>query len=95
MPRVLCADCASDAWEWARSLGQGAVFTWSVTHRPMHPAFLEVPYATVVVELAEGPRVLTRWCDVAPDALRVGMPVEVDFDDVTADVTLPRFRRRG
>ena len=95
VPRVLCPDCASDAWEWERSTGQGTVFSWSVTHRPMHPAFLELPYATVVVELAEGPRMLTTLVDVSPDGLRVGLPVEVVFDDVTDAVTLPRFRRRG
>jgi uncharacterized OB-fold protein len=95
VPRVLCPDCASDTWEWARSTGQGTVFTWSITHRPMHPAFLEMPYATVVVELVEGPRMLTTLVDVAPEELRVGMPVEVVFDDVTDVVTLPRFRRRA
>jgi hypothetical protein len=95
VPRVLCPDCASDAWAWERSAGRGTVFTWSVTHRPMHPAFLEMPYATVVVELAEGPRMLTTLIDVAPEELRAGLPVEVVFDDVTDEVTLPRFRRCG
>ncbi len=94
VPRLLCAGCGGEAWEWARSAGQGIVHTWSVTHRPMHPAFLDVPYATVVVEMAEGPRLLTWVRDVALDGLRVGMPVEVDFEDVTADVTLPVFRPR-
>lgn len=94
VPRTLCAGCGSDAWEWARSAGTGRIHTWSVTHRPMHPAFLEVPYAVVVVELDEGPRVVTWVRDVAPAALAVGMPVAVDFEDVTDAVTLPVFRPR-
>jgi len=93
VPRLLCPACGSAAVEWARSSGRGRVHTWSTTHRPMHPAFLELPYATVVVEMDEGPRLLTTIVDVAPDALAVGMPVEVVFDDVTDTVTLPRFRR--
>jgi uncharacterized OB-fold protein len=92
VPRLLCAACGSDAWEWARSSGRGTVHTWSVTHRPMHPAFLQVPYATVVVEMEEGPRLMGWVRDVAPDALCVGMPVEVTFEQVADDVVLPMFR---
>jgi uncharacterized protein len=92
VPRLLCAACGSDAWEWARSSGQGTVYTWSVTHRPMHPAFLEMPYATVVVEMAEGPRLMGWVRDVSPEALRVGMAVEVTFEQVADDVVLPMFR---
>lgn len=93
-PRLWCAGCGSEAWEWARSAGEGTVYTWSVTQKPMHPGFLDLPYATVVVELAEGPRVLTWVRDVAPADLRVGLPLRVDFEDVSADVTLPVFRPR-
>lgn len=92
VPRLLCAACGSDAWEWARSSGKGRVYTWSVTHRPMHPAFLEMPYATVVVEMEEGPRVMGWVRNVAPDDLRVDMAVEVTFEQVADDVVLPMFR---
>jgi uncharacterized OB-fold protein len=80
--------------EWARSAGTGCVYTFSITHRPMHPAFLDVPYATVVVELDEGPRLMTWLRDVPVDRIRVGLPVEVTFEDVSDDVTLPMFRPR-
>jgi uncharacterized OB-fold protein len=52
-----------------------------------------VPYSGVVVELEEGPRVMTWVTDVGPDDLSMGMPVEVWFDDVTEDVTLAKFKR--
>jgi uncharacterized OB-fold protein len=61
----------------------------------MHPAFLDVPYATVVVELEEGPRVMTWLRDVPLAAIRVGLEVEVLFEDVSDEVTLPMFRPRG
>jgi uncharacterized OB-fold protein len=68
------------------------VYTFSITHRPMHPAFLATPYATVVVELDEGPRVMTWLRDVPPEDVRIGLRVEVVFEDVSDDVTLPMFR---
>ena len=94
VPRELCAACGSWDWEWAPSSGRGRVYTWTVTVRAMHPAFQHaVPYAPVVVEMEEGVRILSRVTDCPPDALEVGMPVTVAFDDVTPDVTLPTFRR--
>lgn len=94
VPRELCASCGGWAWTWARSSGCGSVFSWIVVGRALHPAFEgDTPYAPVVVELDEGVRLLSTMVDVAPDALEIGMRVEVVFDPVTPEVTLPRFRR--
>ncbi len=94
VPRAMCAACGSWDWEWAKSSGRGKVFTWTVVRRPMHPAFAsDAPYAPVVVELDEGVRMVSWLVDVAPDDIRKGMPVEVVFDAVTPEVTLPKFRR--
>ena len=96
VPRELCPECGSGDWEWARSSGKGTVFTWSTIYRPLHPGFMnDAPYATVVVELEEGPRVLTWLVDVPPDEIAFDMPVEVVFDDVTDKVTLAKFKRAG
>jgi uncharacterized OB-fold protein len=60
----------------------------------MHPDFAEdVPYAPAVIELDEGIRMVSWVVDCPPEELSPGMPVEVVFDEVTADVTLPKFRR--
>jgi len=94
VPRELCATCGSWDWAWTRSSGRGAVFSWIVVGRALHPAFDDdTPYAPVVVEMDEGVRLLSTMVDVAPDALEIGMRVEVVFDPVTPEVTLPRFRR--
>lgn len=96
VPREMCASCNSFDWEWARSSGRGTVYTWSVIERPLHPAFAkDVPYAPAVVELEEGVRLLSHVVDCAPDALEIGLPVEVFFDAVTSEVTLPKFRRKS
>lgn len=85
LPRELCPGCGGADWSWEASSGHGTVYTWSTTHRPMHPAFPDTPFAQVVVELAEGPRVLSTIIDVAVDALEVGLHVVVRFDDVTPE----------
>lgn len=96
VPREMCAACGSWDWEWAKSSGRGRVFTWTVVARPMHPAFMQdVPYTAVVVEMEEGVRVVTTLVDCPPEDIRMNMPVEVVFEDVTKKVTLPRFRRAG
>jgi len=94
VPRELCAECGSWDWAWKASSGRGKVFTWTVIARPLHPAFAEdVPLAAVVVELEEGVRLLSHVVDCPPEELEMEMPVEVSFDSVTKDITLPRFRR--
>ena len=94
VPRDMCAECGSWNWSWERSSGRGTVFTWTVATRAMDPAFEEdVPFAPTVVELEEGVRLLSHVVDCSPDELAIGMPVEVEFEAVTTEVTLPKFRR--
>ncbi len=94
VPREMCPDCGSWSWEWARSSGRGRVFTWTVVARALHPAFQDAcPYAPAVIELEEGVRILSEVVDCPPQELEIDTPVEVVFDDVTEEVTLPRFRR--
>jgi uncharacterized OB-fold protein len=76
--------------------GTGRLYTWTVVHRAMHPAFMgDVPYAVVVVELDEGPRIVSGIVDCPLEALEMEMPVEVVFErsDRWGDRVLPRFRR--
>jgi uncharacterized OB-fold protein len=95
IPRDMCAKCGSFNFEWAQSSGRGTVFSWTVAAQPFVPQFAPlVPYAPVVIELEEGVRMVSWVTDVRPDDLALGMPVEVAFDDVTPEVTLPKFRRR-
>jgi uncharacterized OB-fold protein len=69
------------------------VYTFIVVHRPQHPAFFaDAPYNVAIVELEEGVRMHTSVVECANEDLRVGMPVEVVFEKVNDEVTLPRFR---
>jgi len=92
-PRALCPACLSSATEWIRASGRGTVYSFTVTHQNQAPGFREeLPYVLAIVELDEGVRMMTNVVGCAPDAVRVGMPVQVVFEDVTAEITLPKFR---
>jgi len=89
-PRVRCAACGSDAAIWAPVAGRGAIYSWTVTHQAMHPAFAdEVPYATVVTELAEGVRLVSGTRDLPLDQLRLDLPVEVVLEEAAEGIVLP------
>ncbi len=93
-PRGACPRCLSGDLEWRRVSGRGTLHTFTVVHRGQKNFPLGTPYVLAVVELAEGPRMMTNLIDVAADpaAIRIGMPVEVVFRDVSADLALPHFR---
>ena len=93
--RDICSRCLSRDAAWTPVSGRGSVFSWAIMHQVYHPGFAaEVPYAVVVVELDEGARLVSNLVDCAPADIRAGMPVEVVFDDVAPDVSLPKFRPR-
>jgi uncharacterized OB-fold protein len=90
----MCAKCGSLKWEWQQSSGKGKLFSWTTATQPMMPQFAEsVPYSPAIVELDEGVRMVTWLVGVTPEEMTLGMPVKVVFDDVTSDVTLPKFAR--
>jgi uncharacterized OB-fold protein len=94
--RDQCSACLSRASEWTAVSGRGTVFSYAVMHQVYHPGFADdVPYAVVVVELEEGVRLISNLVGCPVDAIRIDMPVEAVFDDVTPDVTLPKFRPRA
>ena len=94
LPRFVCARCGSDRWGWAPSRGRGRIYSWTITHQPLVRGFPEpVPYAVVVVELDEGVRMTTNVVGCANAELRIGMPLEVTFEQVSEAVAIPKFRR--
>lgn len=92
-PRRLCPECLSAEGEWRRGSGRGRIYSFVVYHRLYHPAFAaDLPYNVAVVELTEGPKLVSTIVGCANADLRCDMPVEVIFEDVTPEVTLPKFR---
>jgi uncharacterized OB-fold protein len=91
-PRPFCPVCAArDVAVFAAS-GKGRLFSYVINHRPV-PGFTP-PYAIAVVELDEGPRMMTNitGCPQTPEALELDMPVEIAFEKLDDEITLPLFR---
>jgi len=94
-PRYRCAACGSAEWSWDPSTGQGWVWSWTVTHQALHPSYTnDVPYAVMVVELAEGPRVVAGLRGLDPSLLALGMELSVGFEALGEDMALPVFSPR-
>ncbi len=91
-PRPVCPKCRSRDHEWVPLTGKGSIYSWATIHESPHPAF-KSPYTVVLVEMDEGPRLVSNMIDVTPEELQIGMSVEAVFDDVAEDLTLPKFRR--
>jgi hypothetical protein len=78
---------------WQPASGRGTVYTYSIVHQNDLPPFNQrVPYVAAIVDLAEGPRMMTNLVEVDHDEIRVGMAVEVAFQKISDDVTIPVFR---
>ena len=93
VPREMCDECNSFGWEWAKSSGRGKIFTWFVAERALFPEFKDdIPFAVAVIEMDEGVRLASNVINCGPDDLKEDQPVEVVYDDVTPEVTLPKFR---
>ena len=93
--RTICSRCLSREAGWVPVSGRGAVFSFAVMHQAIHPGFAaEVPYAVVVIELEEGPRLLSNLVDCPIEKIRIGLPVEVVFEQAAPELTLPKFRPR-
>jgi uncharacterized protein len=90
-PAPLCLACDSDKASWVPISGHGQVFSFTVMHRAYHPAF-KAPYTLAVVELREGVKMTSSLVGIEPSKVKCGMPVEVTFDKLSDEVTLPRFR---
>lgn len=99
-PREFCPHCWSEDVTWERASGAATLYTWSVVHRNDLPPFgSRVPYVAAVVDLAEGPRMMTEIVDCGEGELRIGMALEVAFrgerrgERAVEGVTVPVFRR--
>jgi uncharacterized OB-fold protein len=92
----ICSNCLSTRATWVPVSGRGEIYSYNVMHQVYHPGFAaEVPYAVVVVKLAEGPKVVSNLVGVDPHQIRIGMPVEVTFEKMSDEVMLPKFRTRA
>ena len=99
-PREFCPSCWSEDVRWQEASGEAVLYTWSVVHTNDLPPFRDgLPYVAAVVDLAEGPRMMTTLVDCDPRTLRIGMRLLVTFptalaqgQGATPTVAAPVFR---
>ena len=92
-PRAHCPQCGSARLDWHKVSGRGTVYTYTIAHRPPHRVLSDqCPIAIAVVELEEGPRMITNIVGCDPADVEVGMAVRVTFEQIDdSDVVLPVF----
>jgi uncharacterized OB-fold protein len=92
-PAIACPSCHGSDAEWITASGKGRIYSFAVYHKAFDPAFRDqTPYVVAIVELIEGPRMLSNIVGCLPSDVACDMPVEVMWTDVRDTVSLPKFR---
>ena len=92
----VCPQCLSYDFAWADLSGRGEVFSYVVFYQVYNKAFeKDIPYNVALVQLEEGPRMYSNIVGVDNDAVKIGDKVEVVFDPVTPDLSIPKFKLRA
>jgi uncharacterized OB-fold protein len=91
-PRIACPDCFSDDLEWVESKGRGTVYTYTVVESNAPSAFIaDMPYVVAIVKLDENIQMLSNIVGCDPYAVACGMAVQVTFEKLNDEFTLPKF----
>lgn len=95
-PRSFCPECGSRSVTVFRASGRATLYSYTINHRP-RPDWPQEPHSIAIVTLEEGPRMTTNivGCPQTPEALQLDMPLEVDFEPISAEISLPVFRPAG
>ena len=92
-PRIACPHCFSEAMEWVEASGKGKVYTYTVVENNAPSAFIrDIPYVVAVIRLDEGVQMLSNVVGCDPKEVRCEMPVEVTFEMLDEEFTLPKFK---
>jgi uncharacterized OB-fold protein len=90
----ICPHCLSDKFEWKAVSGRGTVYSSIVFHQIYNQAFAgDVPYNVALIQLEEGPRMISNVVGIPPSEVKVGDKVQAVFDPVTPEISIPRFKR--
>ena len=92
-PRLYCMHCNSGTLQWVEASRRGTIYSFTIIHQNKSPEFgHDTPYNVAIVQLDEGPRMLSNIVDIEMADLKVDLPVTVIFDQVNETIALPRFR---
>ena len=94
-PRIACPHCHSRDVGWMQASGKGKLYSFQIAYRALNPAFkIAPPYILAMVELEEGPRLMSNLINIEadPEGIKCDMEVEVVFEKQTDEVTIPLFQ---
>lgn len=92
-PRLICTDCSSAKVDWVSASGRGIVKSFTIMHRAITKAYLaEVPYTIALIELEEGPTMMSNVVGCDPKTVKIGMELEVIFEDWSDEISIPKFK---
>jgi hypothetical protein len=96
-PRYLCTACGSDRTEWSEVSGRGTVHSFTIVHRAAFPEFQAItPYVVALIDLEEGPRMMTNIVGDDAREVAIGDAVEVVFEARGSEgAKVPQFKRVG
>jgi hypothetical protein len=94
-PRALCVGCGGVRLEFVEVSGRGVVHAFTICHRPLSARFVGAPYVVALVDLEEGPRMMTNIVGCPESEVRIGMDVQVSFQHLGEDVAIPVFEPAG
>lgn len=91
-PREFCTSCLSEDIKWVESSGKGRVYTYTINRRPANAGMSEkVPYVVAAIDLDEGVRMIANIVDKPVEQVKIGSRVEVRFEKLDDEITLPQF----
>jgi uncharacterized OB-fold protein len=92
-PKLFCPHCLSPNLEWTKASGKGKIYSYTIVYSYAPTEFAEdTPYVVAVIDLQEGVRMMSNVVECPPEEVKCDMKVEVVFDDVTNEITLPKFK---
>ena len=91
-PRSICPHCHADSLSWITASGRGIIYSYTVAHQGFGSFAEDVPFIVIIVELEEGVRMMSRLVDATREHAAVGKAVQVTFEHVGEEFTLPYFR---
>lgn len=95
-PRSFCMHCMSEALDWVEASGKGQIYTYTVNRRGANSYMAEhTPYVVAIIELEEGVRLMANIIDSRLEDLAISKPVQVVFEKVNDEITLPQFKLVG
>jgi len=92
-PRIVCTSCMSEQIEWFQASGRAKVLTYTICRLPVAQAYAaDVPYVVALVQLEEGPTMMSNIVQCDPESVVSSMPLEVVFEAWSDEITMPQFR---